>query len=326
MSAPAHTLVYTHGGGRLGNQVLRFLHLLAWQRENADRCGLVNLAFWPLARHFAAWSDAPACAVPEAPWTVRTAARAIFGLPAWLRHPIEKHARLPRAVQAVAAGLSDCQVIALDVAQHEAIDLEAPAFLERVGARRVTVCSGWRIAGWNLVARHQAALRPWFQPAPAVRQVARDFIGALRAQHDLVAGLFIRHGDYREWHDGDFWFPVETYAGWVRQFLDLHPNRRIAVVVASDERQPPEAFAGLPVHFATGSVNAGGPWIESFAELALCEVILSPPSTFAATAAFVGGVPLWPLTAAAQALAPGQLLADALIEAARHPLFSEAVR
>ena len=32
MSIP-HTVIYTHGGGRLGNQVLRLAHWVAWVRE-----------------------------------------------------------------------------------------------------------------------------------------------------------------------------------------------------------------------------------------------------------------------------------------------------
>jgi hypothetical protein len=50
------------------------------------------------------------------------------------------------------------------------------------------------------------------------------------------------------------------------------------------------------------------------------------PSTFAATAAWIGGVPLWPLIARDQILAPGQMLADALADAAAHPEFAISVK
>jgi hypothetical protein len=85
-------------------------------------------------------------------------------------------------------------------------------------------------------------------------------------------------------------------------------------------------FAGLPCFFATGTLNAGGHWFESWVELSQCDVIVTPPSTFSATAAFVGGVPLWPVLSADQMMAPEQRIEDGMVGAARHPLFSRSVK
>jgi hypothetical protein len=68
-----------------------------------------------------------------------------------------------------------------------------------------------------------------------------------------------------------------------------------------------------------------GDAFDSFVELSLCDAIMSPPSTFAAMAAFVGRKPLWPLLERGQVLAPEQVILDALSDAARHPVFSCAV-
>jgi len=323
MTSAASLVVYTHGGGRLGNQLIRFAHWMAWVRENPGQVVVLDGAFWPYAELFSVWRDAPACLCPATESAWDRAALWYLALPEWCRKRLER--RIPLGLEALGRGWPRWQSIALDAKSTDSIDLEAPDFLRQVRHRPVTICLGWKISGWNHFAKHQAELRQLFRPAPAVAQPAEKFIAALRPGYDLIVGMLIRHGDYRVWRGGEFFFSASVYAGWVRQLLDLHPGRRVAVVIASDERQPPEVFAGLPCHFATGSANVGGPWFESFVALSLCDMVISPPSTFAAAAAFVGRIPLWPVTAAAQELAFGQILPDAMVDAARHPWFSIAV-
>lgn len=216
--------------------------------------------------------------------------------------------------------------IALNDPAEEALDLADPRFLAKVMRERVTMCSGWKIACWPLVAGQQAELREYFQPRPQWREIAAAFVARLRPNHDLVVGVQIRQSDYRTWNRGRFHFSTERYAGWMRELLDLHPGRRVAFIVVSEEPQDAAWFAGLPVYFASGSANGGGHWFESWGELSLCDLVLSPPSTFSTTAAWVGKVPLWPVTNVGQQLAPNQVLHDVLLEASRHGDFSQCVQ
>ncbi len=326
MSQPAHTVIYTHGGGRLGNQVMRFAHWIAWARAQAGEVEVLNLAFWPYADFFAEWKNHPGCLYPVGGgWSDRLAQlRAV--LPGWLRAMSEKNTRLPRVVQAAGHWWPGWGAVELDIVREESADLADPLFYAQVTRRAVTTCCGWKIACWPMVAAQQADLRPFFQPAAPFARPAEAFVGGLRAQHDLVIGVLIRQSDYREWNDGRFYFPTTQYATWIRQLLDLHPGRRVAFVVASEEWQDPACFAGLPVWLATGNPRSGGHWFENWVELSLCDFIVTAPSTFSATAAFLGAVPLWPVVAAGQNLAFDQLIPDGLIGAARHPVFSLVVK
>jgi len=324
MTRPRHTVLYTHGGGRLGNQLLRFLHWAAWAREHEGIVEVINLGFWPYAELFSPWLECPGCVYPVRPHLLDMVARKWRRLPRpFLTYTAWRMQRLGHAVGHFWPG---SQAIALNDRLGEAIDLEQPEFFSRIESRRLTTCAGWKISGWNFLARHQAALCDFFRPAAEFDRRASDFMGPLRQQHDVVAGVFIRQGDYREWHDGRFCFSSASYAGWIRQLLDLHPGKRLAVVIASDQPQDRAVFAGLPCHFASGSVNRGGHWFESFVELSRCDFVLSPPSTFGATAAFLGSVPLWPLLAPGQTLAFNQIMADALTDAAAHPVFGLSVK
>lgn len=319
-----HTVLYTHGGGRLGNQLLRFAHWMAWAREHEGEVEVIDMAFWPYAELFQQWKSHPACVYPMRPHRLDAAARQFRWLPGWLGQRGARY--LHGAVHATGRWWPGWQMVALDDPAGESLDLESPDFFSSAAKHRVTTCAGWKVSGWNFLAKHQAVIRECFRPEPGFARCAEKFIAPLRGKYDVLAGLLIRQGDYRTWREGRFCFSAGTYAGWIRQLIDLHPGRRIAVVIACDERQELSAFAGLPCHFASGSANAGGHWFESFVELSLCDFVLSPPSTFGAMAAFVGGRPLWPLLATGQTLAFDQLITDALSGAAAHPVFGLSVK
>ena len=322
---PQHSVIYTGGGGRLGNQLIRCAHWLAWARAQAGNVEVINLAFWPFAEYFATWTDNRGCIFPpRRSDTADLTARLSAHLPAWLRTRMEW--RWQKLVQNTGRWWPRWQSISLQDDAGEEIDLDSPTFAARISRCRVTTCEGWKIAGWQHFSKQQAELRSFFVPAHQFVRQGRDFIAALRQNHDIVAGLLIRQTDYRQWRDGRFYFSGSQYATWIRQLLDVYAAKRVAVVVASDERQDPDLFAGLPCYFATGSANAGGHWFESFVQLSGCDFVMSPPSTFSTAATFVGNIPLWPLVDENQTLAQEQLMINSVIEAARHPVFSAAVK
>ena len=318
-------VIYTHGGGRLGNQVLRFAHWIAWAMEHAGEVEVLNFSFWPYARCFDRWRAHPGCVFPIRGGRADRMAERHAARPAWLLATCEKKTRLPRIVQAAGRVWPGWQAVDLDIVHEESLALDAD-FLARVKRRAVTTCCGWKISNWPLVEKHEAVVRELFRPAAEFATPAADFIAGLRREHDLVVGVFIRQSDYREWHQGRFFFPATQYAIWMRQILALHPGRRVAFVVASEWWHEPGLFSDLPVFFATGSANAGGHWMRSWIELSLCDLIASPPSTFSATAAFLGRVPLWPLAAANQTMALDQIFSGGMVAAGRHPIFSLSVQ
>ncbi|HVU16765.1 MAG TPA: hypothetical protein VHD32_07560 [Candidatus Didemnitutus sp.] len=317
--------MYTRGGGRLGNQILRFVHWLAWAREHPE-IEILNLSFWPYARFFSSWRSNPACLFPARESAADALASVVASLPAPLRGLVEKNIRLQRAVHQASALVPGWDRITLDEPAEESIDLDDPAFLARVRSRKVMVCSGWRIAAWTLVAKHQRALQPLFAPAEEFAAPVGDFVAKIRQRHDVVAGVLIRQTDYQHWAGGRFFYPARQYASWMRSVAAQFPDRRVAFVVASDAPQAPADFDGLDVHFSTGLAGREGHWFESFAALARCDFVLSVPSTFAACAAFVGNIPLWPLDRPPPALSVDQMIRDPLTGAAAHAVFSEAVK
>src|SRR5688572_18366686 len=60
MRSMPSTIILTHGGGRFGNQLIQFGHLLAMAEEQGD-LDLINYSFWPYADLCAGTSVNPLC-------------------------------------------------------------------------------------------------------------------------------------------------------------------------------------------------------------------------------------------------------------------------
>ncbi|MBW4052015.1 MAG: hypothetical protein HIU85_11225 [Proteobacteria bacterium] len=306
--------------------MLRFLHWLAWARANDGAVEVLNLAFWDWAKYFSIWRERPGCLFPARQTRADQYARMLNMLPERVRKLSEDRWWLQRMMQSAAGKWPRWHAIKINDRAGERIDLQDPQFLEEVRHYRLSACAGWCIAGWQYVEEQQHTLRSWFQPAAEWQTRAEDYIGSLRAKHDVVVGLLARQTDYRIWNDGRFYFSTAQYARWIRQLVDLRVGRNIVVVLASEAWQDPKELCGLPYAFAPGAKNLKGHWFDSFAALSLCDFVISPPSTFSATAAFIGHIPVLPLTRGEQDLNAADMLHNALIDAARHPEFSIAVK
>jgi len=165
----------------------------------------------------------------------------------------------------------------------------------QIGSKDVSVLAGWGIRGWPLVKKYQDQIRAHLQPSPKYLDTARSFVKSLRSSYDLVVGVHIRQGDYRRWNEGNHFFTSEEYKNIIEAFDSTHLTENVGFVLASDESQDPSVFQDDSYHFATGAAVGSGHYLEDFAKLSRCDIVLAPPSTFSTFAAFLGDSPLVPL-------------------------------
>jgi len=117
---------------------------------------------------------------------------------------------------------------------------------------------------------------------------AEEYVAERRGHNGTtLVGLHIRHGDYRTYCDGQFFFAAEQYAERLRQLAASDPRRSWKFIVCSDEKQPASAFAGLDASLHEGSAR------EDMTVLSKCDYVLGTESTFVRMAAFLGNKPLW---------------------------------
>lgn len=314
------------GGGRFGNQLLRFFHWTAWVRELGPPFSVLDLPFGPYTYLFAEWSRQPVCVYP--PGLTGSAADVAGHVQSLL--PVRWRERaigsLHRVTARLIRKLETLGIEVLDLPAETKLNLEETAFVDRARGSRCLVCVGWEFGCWGWLERHEAEVRRLFAPAPARFVAATELVRELRQQHDIVIGLYIRRGDYREFFDGRFYYPWTSYARWAREAVEMFPGQRVAIIVTGDDLIPSEPFAGLPVTWASGSINRGGHWFASFLELSLCDFIIGAPSTFAGCAAFLGNRPWLPLRDANQTLEEEQMMHRHLFEAALDPLLALSIR
>ena len=144
---------------------------------------------------------------------------------------------------------------------------------------------GWGIRDWPLALRYRTKIAGLIKNRNPHHFQATSYLQGRRRPGVLLIGVLIRQTDYRIWERGRYFYETSEYVDVMRY---LTTGRTVQFLVASDSKQDAEAFGGLDVIVASGREIGAGHYMESFFELSLCDKILSPPSSFALMAAYVG--------------------------------------
>jgi hypothetical protein len=298
-----HTLVYTYGGGRFGNQLLNYINLLSFQFEYPD-FDVYDAAFLPYSDLYDA-EDMSLLSLDDPSGPIERAVGTFWGdgIGGRIGTCTPDRVRL-RALHWAAHGVPFAQSIIggelclgfdLPGQQYDVFTLSESSNLTTLRSRQTSIAAGWRVRCWPLVGNYRTEIQEHLQPEQRFMTPARRHVSGLVDQFDVVVGVLIRQDDYREWRDGRYFFTSKRYRTWLEQYSDHHPDERVGFLIASDEDQSRQLFEPDEYTFATGEAVGKNHFMESFAELSLCDIILTPPSTFSTAAAFLGDVPIVPL-------------------------------
>jgi hypothetical protein len=161
--------------------------------------------------------------------------------------------------------------------------LEAPEIRARINDSQISFAVGWYFRAVDCVQRHAEKIRRYFQPVENCVQRAVGTVNRLRQESDTVVGVHVRHGDYREWLEGEHFHPASQYATWMHQVREQFSKRKVAFFVCSDEQRNRSEFPGLQVEFGCPKSPLGDLY-----GLAECDYIFGPVSTFSMWASFYG--------------------------------------
>jgi len=271
--------------GRLANRLVLFANFIAFARDRGDR--VINFAFHSYAPLFVSTRNDIYCQYPIP--RRRSWMDVIPGLAPALRgtrilyncvHAASLlNERLPL--------LGRAAVTLRETPGQAMTPLEGPAVQARIAHARAVLVDGWGFRAPGCLQRQAAQVRAYFQPVEEHAQASRLAVDRLRWQADVLIGVHIRRGDYRQWAGGKFFFPVSRYAAWMRQLAGQFSGSRVAFLVCSNEPRHPSEFQGLSVGFGPGLP------IRDLYALAGCDYIFGPRSTFSQWASFYGGRPLW---------------------------------
>ena len=128
-----------------------------------------------------------------------------------------------------------------------------------------------------------------FQPRQDICHRAEAMMADIRQTADLVVGVHIRHGDYKTWRDGRFYYTLEEFRQFMLRIQALYSNQRVAFFISSNESFSMDSFKGCTC-YRFGKEPSGD--ILDLHTLSLCDRIVGPWSTYSRWASFIGEVPL----------------------------------
>jgi hypothetical protein len=272
--------------GRLANRLVLFANVIALAEEQHHR--LINFTFHSYAKVFETTRRDVYCQYP-----VRQR-RSLFDVVPGLAGAIRGTRIFYRATRTACVLNERFPICGKKVMRLPAIGAPKMTFLDdpevqtRIAEARVVFVYDWALRAPAWVEKHADKIRAYFRPRAEFEQ-DRQTLDRLRQRAEVVVGVHIRHGDYRRWKQGKYYFPASRYAAWMREMAEQFPARKVAFFVCSDEPRNQEEFAGLAVGFCGASPA------KDLHTLAGCDYVMGPPSTFSQWASFYGNTPLFHL-------------------------------
>lgn len=149
----------------------------------------------------------------------------------------------------------------------------------------VIIDGGWPVIDLQVLKKYDEQVRSYFNPVDTLSIKIRQFLDEARVGCDVLIGIHIRQGDYREWDNGRHYFRTGEYVDIMRRLIDIHTGCRVRFVVATNEEQDWDLFSWCDYRRAPGGT------VEDLYALAGCDEIYGPQSSYSAWASFFGRVP-----------------------------------
>lgn len=128
-----------------------------------------------------------------------------------------------------------------------------------------------------------------FRPREEIMQKAVQMIADIKKEADIVVGVHIRHGDYKTFFDGRYYYTLKEFHQFMLRIRALYKDRSVAFFISSNELFDVSIFEGCRC-YRFGKEPSGD--ILDLYTLSLCDRILGPWSTYSRWASFIGEIPL----------------------------------
>ncbi len=149
---------------------------------------------------------------------------------------------------------------------------------------------GWdTMSDTRYLAQTKKELQHIFRPREEIMDQAAHMLAEIRKEADIVIGVHIRHGDYKTFRNGSYYYTLEEYHQFMLRLQQLYPQQRVSFFISSNESFSTDIFTGCQC-YRFGKMPSGD--ILDLYTLSRCDYILGPWSTYSRWASFIGDVPL----------------------------------
>ena len=274
--------------GRLCNRLFNAAHILALSIENKHT--FVNLAFYEYAKYFRATRNDIFCRYPTQTGLIKKN-KIIAFLLYYLGYHVATVLYYLRKLGFNAGWLRLHTVRPLEKEDSDVLILDGDTSslpIDFFNSNQVFFFQGWALRSFKCLRKHGDTVREYFTPADVYLANIRAFIAENREGYDLLIGIVIRHGNYRTWLKGKYFYSTEKYTNFMKQLKTLFSDKKIKFLIFSDEEQDTKIFKSANIDFYFRS----GHMIENLYSLAECDYIVSTHSTYGMWASFYGKTPL----------------------------------
>ena len=151
------------------------------------------------------------------------------------------------------------------------------------------------------IVQTKKELQHIFCPRQEITDKAEKMMETIRQTADIVIGVHIRHGDYKTWRNGRYYYTLEDFHHFMLQIKELYSDKRLAFFISSNEVFSVDVFKNCNC-YRFGKEPSGD--ILDLHTLSLCDSIIGPWSTYSRWASFIGEVPLCFIKGNRQHLSP----------------------
>lgn len=149
------------------------------------------------------------------------------------------------------------------------------------------------VRGWstrNNLDNHKKAGRSvydLFLPNEEITEKVNSTFENAKKDSDILVGVHIRKGDYKEWLEGKFYYGDEVYESFISQIEKLLAPHKVTFFISTNE----DFSETIKEKHRILRIEKGNMAHDLYG-LSKCDYIIGPPSTFSKWAALVGNVPL----------------------------------
>jgi hypothetical protein len=275
-------ILFSHKCGQLGNRLFAFSHLIA--NAKASNYRIVNLSFDEYSPYFKTTHEDVLCRFPAQKSLIRSGR-----LRNWLFVLNKAALKMLRILGFRSSGVH-ALIIAdqpeYDFHKNVYYDLKNDVFQNIVHRKVFTLLFGRFFRDYANFEKHQEAIRDYFTPTDKITENVSTLLEKARAGSDVLVGVHIRGGDYREFAGGRYYY---TQLAYHQKMVEVSQEIRgkVHFLICSNEATDEQIFGQLTFFTGTGHL------VEDMYALAGCDLIMGPPSTFSRWASFYGKKPLY---------------------------------
>lgn len=169
---------------------------------------------------------------------------------------------------------------------------ESPCIFKKLeeGVVNEVYVGSWDFTNRVGLEKYQKEISVYFSPKEKYVEQSSKYISKIKKNFDFVVGVHIRHGDYKKWEGGKYYFSFLE----VRKILDDYlasrkdrSTKKYFFMICSDEKIDEDFFKGLSYATCLGTE------IGDLLCLSMADVIIGSRSTYGSWAAYYGGIPFF---------------------------------